>query len=44
MNKGVGIDGLDKRGLLDHLKEGSLLWVDSDSKPCMVTAGALQWT
>ena len=45
VNKGVGIDGLDKRGLLDHLKEGSLLWVDcADSKPCMATAGALQWT
>jgi acetylornithine deacetylase len=44
-NKGVGIDGLDKRGLLDHLKDGTLLWVDcADSKPCMATAGALQWT
>eukprot|EP00939_MAST-03C_sp_MAST-3C-sp1_P002169 g2169.t1 len=44
-NKGVGIDGLDKRGLLKHLKDGVLLWVDcADSKPCMATAGALQWT
>ena len=44
-NKGVGIDGLDKRGLLSHLKNGVLLWIDcADSKPCMATAGALQWT
>jgi len=43
-NKGVGIDGLDSRGLLKHLRNGVLLWIDcADSKPCMATAGALQW-
>merc|ERR1740117_1860069 len=45
VNKGVGIDGLAKRGLLDHLKSGAVLWIDcADSNPCMATASALQWT
>mmetsp|Transcript_3059 Transcript_3059/g.4377 ORF Transcript_3059/g.4377 Transcript_3059/m.4377 type:complete len:500 (+) Transcript_3059:326-1825(+) len=40
----IGIDGLERAGLLEPLKDGPCLWIDSsDSEPCMGTAGALQW-
>jgi len=42
---GVGVEQLVKAGLLDHIKDGPLLWCDSaDSQPCIGTAAAIQWT
>mmetsp|Transcript_14222 Transcript_14222/g.27632 ORF Transcript_14222/g.27632 Transcript_14222/m.27632 type:complete len:521 (+) Transcript_14222:279-1841(+) len=41
---GVGVDGLQAKGYLDNLRNGTCLWIDaSDSEPCIGTAGALQW-
>jgi len=41
---GIGVDGLEKDGYLEPLKNGTCLWIDaSDSEPCIGTAGALQW-
>lgn len=40
----AGVESLVSNGLLAHLKNGPVLWVDSaDSQPCIGTAGALQW-
>ncbi len=38
------MDELVKRGLLDHLKDGPLYWVDTaDSRPCIGTGGIAAW-
>ncbi|GAM19190.1 hypothetical protein SAMD00019534_023650 [Acytostelium subglobosum LB1] len=41
---GVGVDELNKRGKIDHLKHGPLYWVDSaDMQPTIGTGGAQNW-
>jgi len=41
---GIGVDELVKRGELDRLKSGPLVWVDSaDFGPTMGTGGAMVW-
>ncbi|GBG26138.1 Acetylornithine deacetylase [Hondaea fermentalgiana] len=41
---GIGVDGLEPKGYLKALQNGTSLWIDaSDSEPCIGTAGALQW-
>ncbi|CAI5506368.1 unnamed protein product, partial [Closterium sp. Naga37s-1] len=42
--KDIGVDGLVKAGLLDHLRNGPLFWVDTaDKQPCIGTGGMLAW-
>jgi len=42
---GVGVDELLKRGELDALRSGPLLWVDvADVRPCIGTGGVAAWT
>ena len=42
---GVGVDGLVKNHVLDELKSGTCLWIDSsDSQPCIGTAGSATWS
>ena len=42
---GVGVDGLVENHVLDELKSGSCLWIDSsDSEPCIGTAGSASWS
>ena len=42
---GIGVDELLKRGELDALRSGPLLWVDvADVKPCIGTGGIAAWT
>lgn len=44
-NHGVGVDRLMQDGLLNHLKDGPIFWIDSaDSQPCIGTAGVNDWT
>jgi len=41
---GIGVDELVKRGLIAHLKEGPVIWLDSaDKQPCLGTAGMSAW-
>jgi len=43
--KNAGVEYLVEKGMLEPLKKGPIVWVDSaDSEPCIGTAGALQWT
>lgn len=45
VNVGTGVDKLVAEGMLEHLKDGPILWVDSaDSQPCIGTAGVNTWT
>ncbi|BBN18864.1 hypothetical protein MPTK1_8g06150 [Marchantia polymorpha subsp. ruderalis] len=40
----VGVDALVADGLLDHLKNGPLFWIDvADKQPCIGTGGMLVW-
>mmetsp|Transcript_16199 Transcript_16199/g.41308 ORF Transcript_16199/g.41308 Transcript_16199/m.41308 type:complete len:435 (-) Transcript_16199:267-1571(-) len=41
----VGLEGLVQQGLLAHLKNGPMYWVDcSDTQPCIGTGGMSAWT
>jgi len=41
---GIGVDELVKRGLIAHLKDGPVIWLDSaDKHPCLGTAGMFAW-
>jgi acetylornithine deacetylase len=42
---GIGVDMLEKNGLLAPCKNGPVYWVDSaDSKPCIGTGGVQVWS
>eukprot|EP00271_Cylindrocystis_brebissonii_P006292 TRINITY_DN189_c0_g1_i1.p1 TRINITY_DN189_c0_g1~~TRINITY_DN189_c0_g1_i1.p1 ORF type:complete len:435 (-),score=75.46 TRINITY_DN189_c0_g1_i1:458-1762(-) len=42
---GIGVDALVANGLMDHLKQGPLFWVDvADKQPCIGTGGFASWT
>jgi len=41
---GVGVDELNARGMIAHIKNGPVYWVDAaDKQPCLGTAGMVAW-
>lgn len=40
----IGVEALNKAGLISHLNRGPMFWVDSaDTNPCIGTAAAITW-